>query len=133
MPNAVYDKGREAFLAGDIDWAVDTIKVALVSSSYTPNTSTDQFWSTASSAVIGTPQTLASKTLTAGVADAADVIFTAVSSGTVSKLVIYKDTGTDSTSPLICVIDTASGLPVTANGGDITIAFDGGSNRIFKL
>jgi hypothetical protein len=35
--------------------------------------------------------------------------------------------------PLIAYIDTATGLPVTPNGGDITIAWDSGANRIFKL
>lgn len=36
-------------------------------------------------------------------------------------------------SPLIAYIDTATGLPVTPNGGDITIAWDSGANKIFKL
>jgi hypothetical protein len=30
MANAVYDKAREAFLNGDLDWSSDTIKVVLV-------------------------------------------------------------------------------------------------------
>jgi hypothetical protein len=47
--------------------------------------------------------------------------------------VIYKDTGTAATSPLIAYIDTATGLPVTPNGGDITVTWDNGSNKIFKL
>ena len=48
-------------------------------------------------------------------------------------LVIYKDTGTESTSPLIMYIDTATGLPVTPNGGDITVTWDNGTNKIFKV
>jgi hypothetical protein len=38
-----------------------------------------------------------------------------------------------SSSPLICIFDTATNLPVTPNGGDITIQFDNGTNKIFKL
>jgi hypothetical protein len=34
---------------------------------------------------------------------------------------------------LIAYIDTATGLPVTPNGQNITVSFDNGSNRIFKL
>ena len=30
MANTVYDKAREAFLNGDLDWSSDTIKVVLV-------------------------------------------------------------------------------------------------------
>jgi hypothetical protein len=48
-------------------------------------------------------------------------------------LVIYKDTGMASTSPLIAYIDTATGLPYTPSGGNIDVAWDNGSNKIFKL
>ena len=34
---------------------------------------------------------------------------------------------------VIAFIDTATGLPVTPNGGDITITWDNGANKIFKL
>lgn len=136
MANALYDKGRQAFLEGSIAYLTDTIKVALVTSGYTPNLSTNQYYSdlTPGSNVVGTPQTLASKTSTAGVANAANVTFSSVSAGsTVTYLAIYKDTGTTTTSPLIALIDTATGLPVATNGGDITVTWDSGSNHIFKL
>lgn len=135
MANALYDKGREAFLSGSISWSSDNIKVVLTDSgAYTPNMSTDQFLSdVASGARIATSGNLASKTVAAGVADAADITFTAVTGVQSEYLVIYKDTGSAATSPLIAKIDTATGLPVTPNGGDITVAWDNGSNKIFKL
>jgi hypothetical protein len=136
MADALYDLGRQKFLEGSIAYLTDTIKVALVKSTYTPNLSTHQFYSdlTPGTNVIGTPQTLASKTSTNGVADAADVTFTAVSAGsTVSYVAIYKDTGTASTSPLIALIDTGVGLPVMTNGGDISVTWDNGSLKIFRL
>lgn len=70
-----------------------------------------------------------------GVADADDIVFASVgpSGATIEAMVIYKDTGTDATSSLIAYIDTATGLSVTANGGPITVQFDSGGNRIFKL
>ena len=30
-------------------------------------------------------------------------------------------------------IDTATGLPITPNGGDIIVTWDNGANKIFKL
>lgn len=157
-------------------------------------------------AVVGTAQTLTSPTVTAGVADAADVTYSSVTGATVEAILIYKDTGTASTSRVAALIDgrhivtcaaqaaasatslaverlvagipngtvltfsngasatlssagnagdrtlavsslaaiitagsradapaTGSGLPVTPNGGSITIAWDNGANRIFKL
>lgn len=136
MANALYDKGREGFLDGSIDWDTDTIKVALVDTgNYTVNLSTHDFYDDVnqSSAVVGTPQTLGSKTVTAGVADAADVTFSTVTGASVEALVIYKSTGSDATSRLIAYIDTGTGLPVTPNGGDIIVVWDNGANKIFKL
>lgn len=135
MANALYDLGRQAFLSGSISWSSDTIKTVLINTSvYTVNLATHQFFSDITGgSTVGTAQTLASKTVTAGVADAADVTFTAVSGAVSSAILIWKDTGTSTTSPLIAYIDTGTGLPVTPNGGDISIVWDNGSSKIFKL
>lgn len=137
MANALFDKGRESFLSQNpaIDWDTDTIKGVLVDhGSDTPLPATDQYLSDiGAGARIATSGAFASKTVTSGVADAADVTFTAVSGASVESIVIYKDTGSAATSPLIAFIDTATGLPVTPNGGDITAAWDNGANKIFKL
>jgi len=142
MANYLYGNFKQSLLSQNpsVDLDTDTIKVALVSNAYTPNTnagtSGDQYYSSVTG-VIGTPATLASKTVTGGVLDAADVTFTSVTStATVHKLVIFKEiaTAANSTWPLIAVIDSAtSGLPVTPNGGDITISWDNGANKIFAL
>jgi hypothetical protein len=48
--------------------------------------------------------------------------------------VIYNNTpGTEATKDLIAYIDVATGLPFTPSGGDITVQWDSGANRIFKL
>lgn len=136
MANALYDLGRESFLKGEISWSGDNIKVALVDSGvYTPNLATDQYLTdvTAGGAVIATSGNLASKTTAVGVADAADVTFASVTGAISEFLVIYQDTGTASSSRLIARIDTATGLPVTPNGGDIAIEWDSGSDKILKL
>lgn len=136
MANALYDAGRAAFLGADIDWLVDNIKVSLVRG-YTANTATHDFLDDVTGAggtLVATSANLSSKTATAGVADAADVTYSLVTAGAACQhLVIYRDTGTPSTSALIGVIDTATGLPVTPNGGDITVQWDNGANKIFKL
>lgn len=135
MANALYSKGRQAFLEGTIAWLTDNIKVVLVdTASYTVDLTNDQFLSAITAGMrVATSGNLATKTSTAGVADADDVTFSSVSGAQSEALVIYKDTGSAATSPLIAYIDTATGLPVTPNGGDITVQFDSGSNRIFKL
>ena len=135
MVNALYDKGREGFLGGDIDWDGDDIKCVLVDTNdYTPNLATDDTLSDIPVAArVATSGNLTSKTITAGVADAADVTFSAVTGDPCEALVIYKDTGDPATSRLIARIDTATGLPVTPDGSDVTVTWDGGANRIFRL
>jgi hypothetical protein len=135
MANALYDAARQKFLDADIDYSVDTIKVMLVDTgAYTVNLAThDALDDVPAGARIGTAQTLGTKTSTAGVADAADATFPSVTGASVEALVVYKDSGTESTSWLIAYIDTATGLPVTPNGGNITVAWDNGANKIFKL
>lgn len=135
MANALYDKGRESFLRGEISWNSDDIKVVLVDlADYTQNLATDQFLSDIPVAArVATSPNLSSKTTTDGVADAADVTFSLVTGDQSEAIVIYQDTGVETTSRLIAFIDTATGLPVTPNGGDITVQFDNGANKIFKL
>lgn len=136
MANQMYGKGRQKFLEGSIAFGSDTIKVVLVNTaSYSISINTDEFLSDIPSGMrVAISAALSSKTTTLGTADAADVTFSAVAGTvTVSLVVVYKDTGTASTSPLICAFDTGTGLPVTTNGGDITVQWDNGSNKIFTL
>jgi len=135
MANALYDKGREGFLDGSIDWDTDDIRVILIDTDdYSVNLATDDNLDDIPTAArVATSGALTGKTVTDGVADADDVVFCSVSGDQSEALVIYQHTGTESTSRLIAYIDTATGLPVTPNGGDITVQWDNGSNKIFKL
>lgn len=113
----------------------DDIKVVGVDhGTDTPVAATDQFLSDiAAGARIMTTANLASKTITGGVFDAADITTLAVTGASFESLVIYKDTGSAATSPLIAFFDTATGLPFTPNGGDVTIAWDNGASKIFAI
>ena len=133
MANAIYPKFKEALLDANSNVDIDdgTVKVALVDTgTYTYNSAHDFFDDI--SGVVGTPQTIANTTVTNGLFDGDNVTFTAVSGATVEALVIYVDTGSAATSTLVAYIDTGqTGLPVTPNGGDITITWDAAG--IFQL
>jgi len=135
MANALYELGRQGFLDGSIDWDTNDIKVFLIDTAdYTVNLTTDSvITSITAAARVATSGNLASKTVAYGVADALDITFSAVTGDPSEALVIYQDTGAASTSRLIAYIDSATGLPVTPNGGDIVVSWDSGSNRIFRL
>jgi len=135
MANALFDKARQRFLEGQFNWNTDTIKAVLVDTgTYTVNLSAHEFLSDiGTGARISTSGAFTGKTTAGGAADANDVTFTSVTGASIEAIVLYKDTGTDSTSPLIAFIDTATGLPITPNGGDIIVTWDNGPNKIFKL
>ena len=135
MANFVYPKCKEKLLTGgSLALGSDTIKVALVSTAYSPAPTTDEYMTSVAAFVLGTAQTLTSKTLSLGVFDAADVTFTAVAAGsTALGVVIYKDTGVSGTSALIAHIDTITGFPLATNGGDIQVVWDNGAYKILAL
>ena len=134
MANVFYTKGKEKILSADIDWVTDTIKVLLVKNTYPQNLATDEFLSDIEAYRLNTDQTLSGKSITDGIFDAADATWTAVTAGDTSEgVVIYKDTGSAATSPLLIYIDSITGFPLATNGGDITAAWDNGANKIFSL
>lgn len=133
MANAVYPKGLEGLLDGSIDWDTHTIKAVLVTSGYTYNTAHDNLDDVTAGLRVATSGALAGKTATNGVANANALTLTAVSGSAVAAIILYKEVaGNESQSRLICYIDTASGLPVTPNGGDIVIQWDT-VNKIFSI
>lgn len=134
MANAVYNKAREEYLDGLLDWSADDVRVCLVKSGYTFSAA-DTSMSDISTNDNGRSAALGSKTVTDGVADAADTSLTATSATACSALVVFKHTGSDATARLIAYIDTpTAGLPFTpAAGQTVNIAWDNGANKIFKL
>lgn len=133
MANAIYPKMKEAWedALSNVDINDGTVKVALVDTGTYTYSSSHDFYDDVSG-VVGTPQTIANTTVTNGLFDGDNVTFTAVSGATVEALVVYIDTGVPGTSRLVAYIDTGvTGLPVTPNGGDITITWN--ASGIFQL
>src|SRR5690348_10727858 len=91
--------------------------------------------------LVSTSPALTSKTGTSGVANCAAVVFSSVPTGAaIPALIVFQSSavtgGADVAATqqrLIAHIDTATGLPVTPNGQNITYTPDAGANRLFKL
>lgn len=133
MASGLYSLAKQSFLSQSpsIDMDTDTIKASIGrKSAYTAALATDQFKSGVTT-VQDASSALASRTITSGVFDAADATFTAVASGAaLDFIVVWKDTGTGSTSPVVLYVE---GFSVTPNGGDITASWDNGASKIFAL
>jgi hypothetical protein len=134
MANLFYSKGLEGFADGSIDWDTHDIRVVLCTSAYTRNLTTDDNLDDvpAGSRVV-VSGSLTGKTATDGILDAADVTFAALSGSAVTQLVIYKHTGTESTSRLILNCNAGDGFPLTPTGSDVNLIWSDGANKIAAL
>lgn len=138
MASLVYNnyKARALGLGTMVDLDADTIKIALLTSSYTPDQDAHDFYDDVSANEVANSGSYAAggATLTVtlsqdntddeGVFDAVDVSFTTATI-TARYAVIYKDTGTPSTSPLVCLIDFGSNIASTGGTFAITFAAEG--------
>jgi hypothetical protein len=133
MANAIYPLYKQALLdaSANVDINDGTVKVALVDTGVYTYSAAHEFL-TSLTGVVNTAQTINNTTVTNGVFDGDNVTYTAVSGNTVEALVIYIDTGVSSTSRLVAYIDTGvTGLPLTPNGGDVSITWN--ASGIFAL
>ena len=119
-----------------IDLEGDTIKLMLLDSNHTPDADADVFIDDVSANEVsasgdyttgGVALTVTSSTDDTdneGVFDAADLALTS-STITARYAIIYKDTGTPGTSPIICEIDFGSDQSSSAGTFTITFASEG--------
>jgi hypothetical protein len=138
MANALYPIWKQALLAGSANADIDTDDTtdgpfcALVDlGTYTYSAAHD-FYSDLSG-VVGTDQRISTPTVVTGTFDGDNLTYTAVSGATVEALIIYrKNSGANTTWRLVAFLDTSvTGLPVTPNGGDITVTWN--ASGIFTL
>ena len=131
--NRFYPLGAQKILGGAINFSTDTIKAVLVTGGYTFSDS-HEFFSQVSGLVLGAPVTLANKSIAGGVFDADDAPFGAIAGGNIAQaILLYKDTGSPASSPLICYLDEVTGFPFTTNGSDVNATWSNGSAKIISL
>ena len=119
---------------GTINWSTGDIRVMLVLSTYTFSAA-HKFLSDVGVVDNGRSAAFTAKTVTGGVANAANTTLVATAASASKALAIYQHTGVDLTARLIAYIDTpTSGLPFTpAVSQSVPITWDTGVNKIFKL
>lgn len=141
MANAIYPIYKTALLAASANVSLDQNDTtngpfcALVDTGTYTYSAAHDFYNDLSG-IVGTDQRIASPTVGSvaqGVFDGADLTYTAVTGNSVEALVIYrKNSGANTTWRLVAFIDTGvTGLPVTPNGGDITVTWN--ASGIFLL
>lgn len=126
MANALFVAYKQNLLGlgtrVDLDAPDDMRLLAVDHADDTPLPATDDFLDDIlAGARVGTATLAGEAILSAGAFDSTDPVFTALSGDPFESLVLYKHTGTETTSNLLAFYDTATGLPFTPSGGDVTV------------
>ena len=135
MANGLYKPYKQAAMSGgaNVDLLTGNVQAILVDTNdYTVDLDNHDFLNDIpAGARVATSANLASKTFTGNAFDAADFSFTAVTGDPSEAIVYYISTGVEATSRLVCYVDTATGLPITPNGGDINVTHN--ASGIFQV
>lgn len=131
---AVLNSAKKKFQDGDIDFLNDTINVALLTDAHTTDIDSQEFFSdvnaneasatgyTAGGETLANKSTSVDTTNDDSTFDADDVTWSVTGELTARYVVVYKDTGDASTSPLISIFDLGENKTVT--DGDWTVQWD---------
>lgn len=136
MANALYDAARAAFAKGQINWEADGFAMVLVDTgAYTLNVSShSNLTHIPAAARVGSAVALANTVVDPnGAVNADNVTVPNVTGPSAEAIVIYRVGANDAGSMLIAFIDTATGLPITPNSGNIIVQWSTGANKIFRL
>jgi hypothetical protein len=129
MASALYPKFKETLLGSGLNLSSSNIKAVVVDGAdYTYSAAHEFLDDVPSGARIATSGNLASKTITDGVFDAADVTINSVAGDASEIVIVYYDSGSEATSRLIAYID---GLTIQSNPGNLTIQWH--ASGIFAL
>lgn len=132
MADVIYNAFKKNIMNGGIDLDTNTMKVMLVTSSYTPDQDTHEDRADVTNEVSGTGYSAGGATIAngavtqdntdnEGVYDGDDVTWSS-STITARGAVIYKSTGTASTDLLVCYIDFGSDK--SSSSGNFTIQWN---------
>lgn len=136
MANSRYPYSSKLFATGSLSWTNDEITVMLIGTSAYNYSDAHQWRADIPEAMeMAVGGTLVNRTVSdIGACDADDYSFgTTVYNGPVDAVVIFKDTGSRATSPLIIFNDDGTNLPMNPLAYDVNIIWSNGAYKIFRI
>lgn len=139
MANHIYRLWKQSIMKAGANTSLDQNDatngpycVLLDTGAYTYSAAHD-FYNDYSAGIVGSPVRITTPTVNGAVFDGDNLTFSAVSGNSVEALGIHRqNSGANTTWPLVAYLDTGvTGLPVTPNGGDITVTWN--ASGIFSL
>lgn len=129
--SALYPGFLQTLLSPGVNLVTADVRAQLIDTADEVYLATDNFLSDITAAgLVGSAVALANKTVTNGVFDADDTTIPAVSGDSVEAVLLYINTGVNTTSRLIGFFD---GVALTPNGSGVLIQWPSVASRIFAL
>lgn len=125
--------GKEGFARGLVAWDTDDIRLVLLTAGYTHSTAHDFLDDVAAGFRVATSTALAGKTATAGILDATDYSFSALSGSVITQGYYFKYNATESLARLLIYFHQGEGIPFTPNGDNMTFEHGNGADKIAAL
>jgi hypothetical protein len=140
VTNAVYPAALDGLMTGAIDLDTAVLKAALVRGYTYDSTDITVADVVATGTLNGTSAALSSVTVSGGVADASNTTITTTASASNHALLLFQASavtgGADvaqSSQRLVAYIDTGTDLPIQPGTGTVSVTWDDGANKIFKI
>jgi hypothetical protein len=138
VANGFYEAGMRGFARGESVWKAsggDAFRTALIDTAdYTVNLSTHDFLDDVAAGA--REETSGNMTLIDpagdGILDANDVAFVGTAGDQCEAILVYRFETGDADSVPHFWWDSVTGMPVTL-GGDVTVAWDNGANKLAKI
>lgn len=132
MANALYPDFKQALLNKEHNLDTDSIKATLIDGADESYSATDNTYvaganGIADAAKVAASGALANTSITDGVFDSDDFVWSTVTGDQCEVIILWNDTPTTPTAdPLILWMDTGiTGMPITPNGGNINVTVNG--------
>lgn len=130
--NRIYPKYKNALMLAKANTTLldNTVRVALVDNAIYAYDSSHEFKESLVGAIVSESEPVLNKTITGSTFSGDQTVFPNVVGDTVEAAVVFIEGDSAGSSRLVAYYDSSSGLPLTPNGGDLSINWN---NGIFKL
>lgn len=136
MSSQLYPSAREKFLTAQLNWTSGVFRAVLLPESYTPNFDNEFLADIFEGVRLAISDSITGRTATDGLANCASIRFgVLVDSRKAAKMVLFKDTGIEGTSDLVCFLDTENlqGAPLDLIGFEYFYTPNSVEGGIFRL
>lgn len=124
---------REKFATKQLDWVAQSMRAALIRSTWVPDYNTQQYLSSIASFIISRSAVIGNRSADDGYCNGDNPIFNNVAGEEFGSVILYQDSGWDTSSLMVAHITEVNGLPYTPDGSSVELIVDQAFGGFFRL